>query len=148
VTCSAGRETTDLPRSTRARRGDKLQPWLAAWFTALLVLAPFARSPVPVDLAAAPAASPEALVAHDGAEDQHPAAQLRPAQPLAPGILSRASLLETTLGLPPVKSPLLRPVADQPALALQTTTALGGEPREVLQRSSVGTARTPTGPPA
>jgi hypothetical protein len=136
-----------VPVSVRARRGGKLQPWLAAWFAALLVLAPFARSPVPVDLAAA-AASPEALVAHDGAKDQHPAAQLRPAQPLAPGILSRASLLETTLGLPPVKSPLLRSVADQPALGLQAATWTGGGPRDILQRSSVGTARTPTGPPA
>ena len=87
-------------------------------------------------------------MAHRGAEGRQPAAELRPAQPLTPGILSRASLLETTLGLPPGKSPLLRPVADQPALALQTTTARGGEPRAVLQRSSVGTARTPTGPPA
>jgi hypothetical protein len=125
-----------------------LQRCLAAGFAALLAVAPFARPSVPVDLAAAPVAGPEALVAHDGAEDQHPAAQLRPAQPSAPGILSRASLLEITLALPPVKPPLLRPVADPPALALQATTALGGESREVLQRSSVGTARTPTGPPA
>jgi hypothetical protein len=33
-------------------------------------------------------------------------------------------------------------------LAMQTTRALGGETRSVFQRSSVGTARTPTGPPA
>ena len=125
-----------------------LQRWLAACFAALLAVGPSTHFSVPLVLAAAPAAAQEALLAHDGAEGQQPAAELRPDQPLTPGILSRASLLETTLGLPPVKSPLLRPVADQLALALQTTTALGGEPREVLQRSSVGTARTPTGPPA
>ena len=140
-------ETTGVPVAARARRGDKLQPWLAASFAALLVLAPFARPSVPVELAAAPVASPEALVAHDGARDKEPAAKLRPAHPLALGILSRLSLLETTLGLPPVKSPLLRPAADQPVLALQVAIPPGGEPREILQRSAVGTARTPTGPP-
>lgn len=137
-----------MPVSARAHRGDRLQPWLAALFAILLALAPFARPSVPVDLGAGPAGSQEELVAHEGASGKQPAAELRPAQPLAPGILSRLSLVETTLGLPPVKSPLLRPAADQPVLALQVTTALGGEPREVLQRSSVGTARTPTGPPA
>lgn len=137
-----------MPVAARARRGDKLRPWLAAWFAVFLAVSPFTRSTPPVDLVAAPAASQEALVAHDGTQDKQPAAKLRPAQPLAPGILSRLSLLETTLGLPPVKSPLLRPAPDQPVLALQAATALGGEPREVLQRSSVGTARTPTGPPA
>lgn len=125
-----------------------LQRWLAAWFAALLALAPFARPSVPVELAAVPAAPPEALVAHDDAQGEQPATGLRPAQPLALGILSRPSLLETTLGLPPVKPPLLRPAADQPVLASQVTTALGGEPRGVFQRSAVGTARTPTGPPS
>jgi hypothetical protein len=62
--------------------------------------------------------------------------------------LSRLSLLETTLGLPPVKPPLLRPAVDQPAPSLQATTAFGLDLRGVFQRSSVGTARTPTGPPA
>ena len=125
-----------------------LQRWLAACFAALLAVGPFAHQSVPPVLAGAPVAPPEALVAHDHAPDKKPAAGMQPAQPLTAGILSRVSLLESTLGLPPVKSPLLRPVADPPALALQATTALGGELREVLQRSSVGTARTPTGPPA
>jgi hypothetical protein len=125
-----------------------LQRWLAAWFAALLAVAPFARPSVPVELAAAPAASPEALVAHDGPQSKKPAAGVRPAQPFTLGILSRLSLLETTLGLLPLKPPLLRPAADQPVLARGAATVLGGEPRGVFQRSSVGTARTPTGPPA
>jgi hypothetical protein len=125
-----------------------LQRWLAAWFAALLVVAPFARPSVPIDLTAGPAASPEALVAHDNAQDKKPAAGVRPAQPFTPGILSRLSLLETTLGLPPVKPPLLRPAAEQPVLARGARTALGGERTGLFQRSSVGTARTPTGPPA
>jgi hypothetical protein len=133
--------------AARARRGDKLQRWLAAWFAALLVLASL-RCAVPFDVTAGPVAYSEALVAHDGAEDPEPAAELRPAQPLALGILSRMSLLEATLALPPIKAPLLSPAADQSVLTLQAATALDAEPRELLQRSSVGTARTPTGPPA
>jgi hypothetical protein len=132
----------------RAHRGDMLQRWLAAWFAALLALAPFARPSAPVELAPLAAASQEALVAHDAAQGKQPAAGLRPAQPFTPGILSRLALLDTTFGLPPAKPPLLRPAADQPVLAMQTTRALGGETRSVFQRSSVGTARTPTGPPA
>jgi hypothetical protein len=125
-----------------------LQRWLAAWFAVLLAVAPFTRPSVPVELAAFPAASPEALVAQDHAQGKKPVAGVLPAQPFTPGILSRLALLDTTFGLPPVKPPLLRPAADQPLLAIQTTTALGGETRSVFQRSSVGTARTPTGPPA
>jgi hypothetical protein len=125
-----------------------LQRWLAAWFAVLLAVAPFARPLAPVELAAFPAASPEAVVAHDHAHGKKPVAGVLPAQPFTPGILSRQALLDTTFGLPPVKSPLLRPAADQPVLAIQTTLALGGETRSVFQRSSVGTARTPTGPPA
>jgi hypothetical protein len=144
----AARETTEVPVVARARRGDKLQPWLAAWFAALLAVAPFTRPSLSVDLAAVPAASLEALGAHDDAQGKQPATGLRPAQASNLGILSRLSLLETTLGLPPVKSPLLRPVADQPVLAASGTTTSGGELRQAFQRSSVGTARTPTGPPS
>jgi hypothetical protein len=124
-----------------------LQRWLAACFAAILAVGPFSHPSVSVVLAGAPGASPEALVAHDGAKGKKPVAGVRPAQPLTLGILSRLSLLETALGLPPVKPPLLRPV-DKPALAQGAPTGLGGEPRGLFQRSSVGTARTPTGPPA
>jgi hypothetical protein len=57
-------------------------------------------------------------------------------------------LVESTLGLPPVKPPLLRPVTAQPLLTRHADTVPGGERRAVLERSAVGTARTPTGPPA
>jgi hypothetical protein len=136
-----------VPAGARAHRGDRLQPWLAAWLSVLLTIAPFAPS-LPVELAPVRATSPEALVADDGAQDEQPDAGLRPAQPATLGILSRLSLLETTLGLPPVKPPLLRPMTDQPVLAVQATTALRGEPRDIFHSGSVGTARTPTGPPS
>jgi hypothetical protein len=144
----AARETNEVPVGARVHRGDKLQRWLAAWFAAVLAIAPFAHPSVPIGLAAAPVASPEALVAHDHAPGKKPAAAVRPTQPLALGILSRLSLLETTLGLPPVKPPLLRPAADEPVPAWQATATLGGELTGAFQRSSVGTARTPTGPPS
>jgi hypothetical protein len=141
-------ETNEVPVGARAHRGDKLQRWLAAWFAALLAIAPFARPSLPVELAAVPAASPEAIVTHDEAKGKLPATGLRPTQPVALGILSRVSLLETKLGLPPVKPPLLRPAADEPVLALQAPTALGGDLRGAFQSSSVGTPRSPTGPPS
>jgi hypothetical protein len=132
----------------RAHRGAKLQRWLAASFAGLLAIAPFARPSQPVDVGAVSDTAVEALVAHDDAQGKQPAAAVRPTQPLTLGILSRLSLLEMALGLPPVKPPLLRPAIDQPVPALQATTARGGGLREVFQRSSVGTARTPTGPPS
>jgi hypothetical protein len=137
-----------VPVRVRAHRGDRRQRWLAAWFAALVAIAPFARPSLPVDVGTVSSPARAALVAHDEAKGKQPTTGLRPTQPLVLGILSRLSLLETTLGLPPVKPPLLRPAADQPAPAWQATAALGGELRAVFQRSSVGTARTPTGPPS
>jgi hypothetical protein len=139
---------SEVPVGRRAHRGNGLQRWLAAWFAAVLAIAPFVRPSLPGALPAARAASPEALVAHAGAEDKQPAAELRPDRPLTLGILSRLSALETTFGLPSVKPPLLRPTPEQPALARQAMTAPGAELRGVFQRSSVGTARIPTGPPS
>jgi hypothetical protein len=124
------------------------QRWLAAWFAGLLAVAPLAHPSVPMELAAAPVASPEAFVAGHHAQGKRPAAGVLPAQSFAPGILSRLSLLETSLGLPPAKPPLLRPAADKTVLARDVALVLGGEPRGLFHRSSVGTARTPTGPPA
>jgi hypothetical protein len=132
----------------RGHRTWQLRCCLAVCFAALLAIAPFTRPSLSVDLAAAPAVSIEALGAQDEAQGKQPATGLRPAQASNLGILSRLSLLETTLELPPVKSPLLRPVPDQPVPAPSATTTFGGELRQAFHRSSVGTARTPTGPPS
>jgi len=131
----------------RGHRVWRLRCCLAACFAALLAIAPFTRPSLPVHLATA-FASTEAHVEQGDLQAEQPAAGLRPAQPATLGILSRLSLLETALGLPPVKPPLLRPVVEQPLLARHADTVPGGEPRVVFERSSVGTARTPTGPPA
>jgi hypothetical protein len=138
-----------VPVLARAHRGGRLQPWLAAWFAVILVLAPGARPLLPLDLAvAARAGAQETPVAYDGTEGKKPAAGLISAEPLTLGILSRPALVETTLGPPPAKLPLLRRSIDQPVLARGAVTVLGGEPKAIFQRSAVGTARTPTGPPA
>ena len=137
-----------MPGGARAHRGDRLQRWLAACFAVFLAIAPFARPSLPVHVGAADAAAAAALVAQDDTPSEQPASGLRSAQPLALGILSRLSLLETTLALPPPKSSLLRPAADEPAPAWQAMATLRGELAGVFQRSSVGTARTPTGPPS
>jgi hypothetical protein len=142
------RENTEVPVLARAHRGERLQPFVAAWLAALLILAPFARPSLPVDLAAAaPAAASEALARHD-AERQQPPAGLRSAPPLTLGILARPLLVETALGPPPVKLPLLQAAAHRPAPAQVGATVLAGDPTPDFQRSAVGTARTPTGPPA
>jgi hypothetical protein len=145
--CGCAGRTTGVPVFARHRR-DRLQPWLAAWFAAILVLAPCARPSLPPDLAAAPADAPEAPATHDGIEGEPPAAGLSSAQPVTLGILSRPSLVETTLGVPPVKSPVLGPAVHQPVLARAGAIVLADAPTAVFQRSAVGTARTPTGPPA
>jgi hypothetical protein len=139
-----------VPVDTRAHRGKDRQRWLALGFAVLLAIAPFARSSLTADLAL-PATAVASVAAYDAGitPAKRPAAEPRPAQPLNLGILSRPSLLEAKLGLPPVKSPLMPPcAADIPLGAIQVTAGLGGDIREVLHRSSVGTARTPTGPPA
>jgi hypothetical protein len=124
-----------------------LRRGLAAAFAILLAVAPFARPLTPVGPAAHPG-SPEAIVTHHDARSGQPVAGVQPAQPFTPGILSRLAVLERALGLPPVKPPLLQPVGDQIVLAQRDRTGPVGEPRSILQRSAVGTARTPTGPPA
>jgi hypothetical protein len=132
----------------RAQRRDRPQRWFAVWLAAILATAPFARPSLPVELANPPGIVEQALVAQDDAHDQRPATGLRPAQASTLGILSRHLLLETALGLPPVKPALLRPAPDLPGLALHATTALATDLGWILHRGSVGTARTPTGPPS
>lgn len=140
----------EVPVSGRARRAWQVRTCLAAWFAALLVLAPVAQPSLPADVAAAPASSEESLASPDDLRDASaPAAGLRPAQPLGQGILARSLLAETAFGPPPAKPPLLRPTAAAgPLVAASATVTMTDVASEVFHRSSVGSARTPTGPPS
>jgi hypothetical protein len=124
-----------------------LQRWLAAWFASLLAIAPFVRLSWTSDYAVA-AVAVDSIAAQDDdlAAGNRPLAGAAPAQPAMAGILARLSSFETSLGLPPVRSSLLRlSTPDQRPGAIRASTAFSGEP--VFDRSAVGTARTPTGPP-
>ena len=140
----------DVPVSGRARPAWQVRTCLALWFAALLVLAPVARPALPAD-AAAPAGATESVASQDDGSRKTgaPTAGARPAQPLGQGILSRSSLAETAFGPPPAKSPLQRPTAaPEPRVAAAATVTMADVASDVFHRSSVGSSRTPTGPPA
>ena len=135
----------------QAQTARRLRCCLAAWLGIVLALAPFARPSLPVDLAPARAPSGFWLVAHDDgmAQARESVPRVRPAQPLALGVLARWSWFETKLGPAPTKPPPAPlSAADQPPAAPKAIGALNGDIREGLHRSSVGTARRPTGPPS
>ena len=69
----------------------------------------------------------------------------------ARGILPRAPYVEVSLAPPPDKAPPLHPVAAHEAWSAPEAAGTGRLERtsaDIFHRSSVGTARTPTGPPA
>jgi hypothetical protein len=147
----AAREVSGVAVDGQAQTARPLRRCLAAWLGILLALAPFARPALPVDLAPARAASGFWLVAPDDgmAQAREPLPRVQPAQPLALGVLARWSWFETKLGPAPSKPPLARlSGSDQPIAAPKAIGALTGVTREVFHRSSVGTARRPTGPPS
>jgi hypothetical protein len=123
-----------------------LERWLAAWFAGILAIASVASPSLPIELTA-PAALPKPLV-KGHAEGEKPPTGVLASQLDTTGILSRLPLLETALATSALKAPLPGQAADQPLWAPVAAMVPGGEPREVFQRSAVGTARTPTGPPA
>jgi hypothetical protein len=135
------------------RRGDRASQQrrcLAAWFATLLAIVPFVHPAVPVHLVAVAAVSAESPAANDdGITRPSEAATLVPSgQPSNPGILARLPWIETTLELSPAKPPLLRMAVEAPGLASPVRAAFGREIGRTFQRSAVGTARTPTGPPS
>jgi hypothetical protein len=140
----------DVPAAALAHRGKQLRRWLAVWFAALLAFAPVAHPSLPLEPAASRAASVRSLDLRDQSttRTEEPGSRLRPAQPSAPGVFSRLSLVETTFGLPPLKPPSAwLGVEDARPVAPRAIAAPVGEIRAAFHRGSVGTARTPTGPP-
>ena len=140
-----------MPGVTLARRARQLSGCLAVWIAALLAIAPIARPSLPLETVAARASVVHAFELRDQAtaKPEERGSRLRPAQPSVPGVLSRLLLVETTFGLPPVKpATAWLGAGDTSPVTPKIIGAFGGEAREVFQRSSVGTARTPTGPPS
>jgi hypothetical protein len=138
---------SDVPSSGRKRPARLVPTCLAV----LLAIAPIAQRMLPADAAAVPAGSEQWFDSRDrGAPDASaPEAGLRPAEPVSQGVLARSLLAEPAFGPPPAKSPLFRPTATAgPPVAPDATVTMAEVARDVLQRSSVGSARTPTGPPS
>jgi len=139
-----------VPAAPLAHRGNGLRSWLAVWFAALLALAPIARPSLPAEQGAAGPASLHSLDLRDqpATEAKEPGSRLRTGRP-SPGILTRPSPLDTTFGLPQLKPPLAwLGATDEQPVAPRAIAAPAGEIRAAFHRGSVGTARTPTGPPA
>jgi len=132
-----------VPSNTLVHRARHLSRWLAVWIAALLAIAPAARPFLPLE----PAVHSLDLRDQAAVKPEERGSHLRPAQPSA-SILSRLLLVETTLGLPPVKpAPTPSSSGGLPPSAATTAAMLGGESQTSFHRDSVGTARTPTGPP-
>ncbi len=128
----------------------RLRRCLALWFAVLLAIGPLAHPPLPGIAAGLPFDSIASAASDDDGlgTPQEPSSGLRAGQSAPLGVLSRLSSVETTLGLPPVKSALLRPSPAAPPLPAPKATSWHGPASDgFLHRSSVGTARTPTGPP-
>ena len=115
----------------------QLRRLLAAWFAVVLAAAPFLHSSLPAETMAGPAAIVDLLVAQNGADGGA----------LMLGVPGRASSLEATLALV-ARASALRPAIGVPLPAPRVAIAAVGDERPLFQRSAVGTARTPTGPPA
>jgi hypothetical protein len=132
----------EVPLEARAHSADRLQRRRAARFANPEAIAPHSRPPLPLDLAG-PAG---ALVARRRVHRTWPPTGWKSQQPLTLGVSLRPSRLESVLGVTVVE-PAPPVPADQPALACPVLAALSGQRSGDSRRSSVGTARTSTGPP-
>jgi hypothetical protein len=108
---------------------------LAAWFAAVLAIAPSVRC-LPADAAAGIGSTGPAFVAQDDGD----------AGTSMLGLPARTSSLEAALALA-AKPSGDRVTTGGPRAAPNAAAAMTGEDRPLFQRSAIGTARTPTGPP-
>jgi hypothetical protein len=113
----------------------QLGAFLAVWFAAVLAIAPSVRC-LPADAAAGDGFLAGAFVAQDDTD----------AQISILGLPVRSPSLEAALALA-ARPWERRGRANGPRAAPDTAAAMIGEVRTLFQRSAIGTARTPTGPP-
>lgn len=135
-----------MPVGRRALSGWQTQSLVALWFAVLLAITPYARPALPGSAWLSPSAAQHQDIGLVAAED--PAQRLRGDQPDL-GLLPRAPYVEAIPAPPPDKSPLIRPRVPQapPAMA-QAAATVARTTILAFHRSAIGTARTPTGPPA
>lgn len=129
------------------QRVERRGGWLAALFCTLIALASAADQIARagrVDLIRLEAA--DLFVA--GAAEAAPMIELRPGQPSALAVLVRPPAVESGLGRSAGKTPLLALRAEQDFPPVPAATSTPRPPAlRAFWRSSVGSARTPTGPP-
>jgi hypothetical protein len=130
----------EVPLEARAHSADRLQRRRAARFAIPEAIAPYS---LPLD----PAGPAGALVARHRVYRTWPAIGWRSQQPLTLGMPICRSRVEAVLGVTVVEQAPPGLAADQPALACPVLAALSGNRSGDSRRSSVGTARTSTGPP-
>jgi hypothetical protein len=139
-----------VPVLEQAGRAGRSRSWLVIWIAVILAGAPFGRPDLPLQ-SPGPlsderfAALREAVLA----PAVHTPARPQPDRPRH-RILPRLIDLAAALAAPPTKLPPMRLRGTNEALLAPEPGAARsgeGEERDVVHRSSVGTARTPTGPP-
>jgi hypothetical protein len=136
-----------MPEQPLIERAERYRQWhrcLASWLVVLLAIAPVTQRPGALGpIAGRVAVQPATGVGHAGP----PLDELQTAEPAGLAILSRFSLADPGFGPTPAKS-IVRAIATG---ALAPAPAPVRAPKEAarggVDRSSVGTARTPTGPP-
>jgi hypothetical protein len=145
---SRRREGAEVSVDQRARRVRQLRGGLALCLAVLLALPPLAQlSPTVAAQAALAASAPSYAPDGNAPRDEEPKLGLQVDRPKA-GILPRLLHLEAAFALPPQKAPFATPDRARGALvAPEATGKLKPDTGNVLHYSSIGTARTPTGPP-
>ena len=135
-----------MPVDRRAGRARRLRGWLALWVAVLLACAPLARPPLSTVSSTRASASDEHVLSPAAAT----AAAVQADQPDR-AVLPRLLYVEASYVPSSPKPPPVRPKTVHELVLLPEEAGTGtgdGASDKVFHPSSVGTARTPTGPPA
>ena len=141
-------EVGEVPVDQRACRVRQLRGGLALCLAILLAIPPLAQlSPSVAPQAALAASAPSYAPDGNAHRGEEPALGLQDDRPDA-GILPRLLHLEGALAPPPQKTPFVTPDHARGSLiAHEATGTLKPDTANVFHYSSIGTARTPIGPP-
>jgi hypothetical protein len=130
----------------RDRFGRQVRNWVAACIAVLVAVAPLTDRELVRDISGPLSVHDSTL--HVDSRANEPITTTRLNQSTILGLAFRLMTGESKPGLPPNELPLLvAHLVRQSLLALERDSTSNGLPTNVLSRSAVGTARTPTGPP-